>query len=68
MQKTSDRAVAKAVNDLFQRISAANLTLTKVAELSGVTRVTLSNWKNHRNRPTLETYLVVLAALDEAMA
>lgn len=58
----------KALNELFARAESSGLTLSKLAILSGITRVTLSNWRNRRALPTLESYLKVSAALDKAMA
>jgi transcriptional regulator with XRE-family HTH domain len=57
----------EAVQDLFADISKVGITLAKLADRAGVTRVTLNNWRSKRTLPTLEKYLEVRRALDEQM-
>ena len=57
----------QAVSELFTDTTRAGLSLAKLAGMSGVTRVTLNNWRSGRTLPTLEKYLVVRQALDAKM-
>jgi transcriptional regulator with XRE-family HTH domain len=39
-----------------------------LAEASGISRVTLSNWRNGRHAPTLEAFLTVEDTLSQMIA
>lgn len=60
----SERAVSK----LYGKAAEHKITMTKLAEVAGVTRVTLANWRAGRTVPRLEEFLSVEAALDELVA
>lgn len=55
--------VKKAVTELLDEATKAGLNLSQLARKSGVTRVTLSNWRNARSAPTLEKFLTVQQAV-----
>jgi transcriptional regulator with XRE-family HTH domain len=59
--------IKDAVDSLFVDTETLGLSLANVARMSGVTRVTLNNWRSGRTLPTLEKYLVVRQALDAKM-
>tara|TARA_R110002020_G_scaffold62613_1_gene167323 strand:+ start:2981 stop:3190 length:210 start_codon:yes stop_codon:yes gene_type:complete len=61
-------AVQEAVQHLFERADGAGITTLKLASLSGISRVSLSYWRNGHVTPNLGGYLRVMAALDKAMA
>jgi transcriptional regulator with XRE-family HTH domain len=55
----------KAVSRLYGRAAEYKISAKALAEASGISRVTLSNWRNDRSAPMLEAFLVVERALDE---
>lgn len=60
----SERAVSK----LYGKAAEYKISMTALAKAAGVTRVTLSNWRNGRTIPTLEGFLSAEAALDDLVA
>ena len=55
----------KAVSRLYGRAAEYKISAKALAEASGISRVTLSNWRNDRSAPMLESFLVVERALNE---
>lgn len=55
----------EAIAKLWGRAAQYKITASRLAEASGLSRVTLSNWRNDRNRPTLEAFLQVESALEQ---
>lgn len=68
MQETKLTRSEKAVGKLYGLAAEHKITMTKLAAASGVTRVTLANWRAGRTVPRLEEFLSVTAALDELVA
>lgn len=58
----------QAVMRIYGRAAEHKITAGKLATAAGLSRVTLSNWKNERSTPLLEAYLTVEKALDELIA
>lgn len=56
--------VQSAIAEIYALSAAHKITATDLANQSGISRVTLSNWRNGRNKPTLEAYLQVKQTLD----
>jgi len=54
----------KALDRMFARARRSDVNLSALSRESGLTRVTLSNWRNGRGKPTLEAYLDVMEALS----
>lgn len=55
----------QAVEQLFDDLADAGVSMKKMAVMSGVTRATLSNWRNGHSVPSLEKYLQVQATINE---
>jgi len=55
----------QAVEQLFDDLADAGVSMKKMAVMSGVTRATLSNWRNGHSVPSLEKYLQVKATINE---
>ena len=60
--------VQAAMAKFFARMLAAGVNLSQLSRASGITRVTLSNWKHAKSEPTLEKYLEADDALKELEA
>jgi len=45
-----------------------NIKAYEIANEAGITRVTLSNWKNKRSEPMLGAYLAAFHALERIIA
>lgn len=58
----------KAVGKLCGKAAQYRIKMTDLADASGVTRVTLSNWRSGRTIPMLEQFLAVEEALDQLVA
>ena len=58
----------KAVAKIYGRAAEHKITATALAEASGISRVTLSNWRHGRSSPTMEAFLTVERTLDEMIA
>lgn len=58
----------QAVGRIYGRAAEHRITMTKLAEAAGVTRVTLANWRSGRTSPRLEEFLAVEAALNDLVA
>ncbi len=58
----------KAVGKLCGRAAEHRIKMTELADISGVTRVTLSNWRAGRTVPMLEQFLAVEEALETIIA
>ena len=58
----------KAVGKLCGRAAEYRIKMTELSDVSGVTRVTLSNWRAGRTIPMLEQFLAVEEALDRLVA
>lgn len=58
----------EAVMRIYGRAAQHKITAGKLATAAGLSRVTLSNWKNERSTPKLEAYLQVEKALEELIA
>lgn len=58
----------RAIGKLYGKAAEHRITMTAIAEMAGVTRVTLSNWRAGRSSPLLEAYLAVEEALDKLVA
>ncbi len=58
----------KAVGKLCGKAAEYRIKMTDLADASGVTRVTLSNWRAGRTIPMLEQFLAVGEALDRLVA
>lgn len=58
----------KAVSRIYGRAAEYKITAKALAEHSGISRVTLSNWRNDRSAPLLEAFLTVELALEEMIA
>ena len=58
----------QAVMRIYGRAAEHNITAGKLAKATGLSRVTLSNWKRNRSTPMLEAYLAVEKALDELIS
>lgn len=58
----------KAVGKLCGKAAEYRIKMTDLADVSGVTRVTLSNWRAGRTIPMLEQFLAVEEALDRLVA
>lgn len=56
-----------AIDELFNDLARANISMKKMAAMSGVTRATLSNWRNGHSIPSLGKYLQVRATIREAL-
>lgn len=54
-----------AVEELFEELAHAGVSMKRMAAMSGVTRATLSNWRNGHSVPSLEKYLQVKATINE---
>lgn len=55
----------KAVEQLFAALQSSGISMKRMAGMSGVTRATLSNWRNGHSVPSLEKYLQVMATIHE---
>lgn len=58
----------KAVGKLCGKAAEYRIKMTDLADASGVTRVTLSNWRAGRTVPLLEQFLAVEEALEHLVA
>jgi len=58
----------KVVARIYGRAAEHKISATALAEASGISRVTLSNWRHGRSSPTLEAFLTVERTLDEMIA
>lgn len=58
----------QAVGRLYGRAAEYKIPIGRVADLAGVTRVTLSNWRSGRSVPSLDKFLACEAVLDELVA
>lgn len=58
----------KAVARIYGRAAEYKISAKSLAAASGISRVTLSNWRNDRSAPMLEAFLTVERALDEMIA
>lgn len=54
----------EALRQLFNDIDATGVTMVYLAEQSGITRMTLNNWRAGRTTPTLEKFLSVKEVID----
>jgi len=59
---------AQAIENLYALAKSHNIRAYQIATEAGLTRVTLSNWKSHRNEPTLNAFLAAQHALDRLVA
>jgi transcriptional regulator with XRE-family HTH domain len=57
--------VKEAVGSLYAKMGEYNIPATKLADASGVTRITLSNWRHGKAVPSLDKYLQVADALNQ---
>lgn len=57
--------VQAAMARFFARMEAAGVNLSQLSRVSGITRVTLSNWKNGHSEPSLEKFIEAEEALEE---
>lgn len=55
----------QAIEELFEELADVGVSMKRMATISGVTRATLSNWRNGHSVPSLEKYLQVKAAINE---
>ena len=55
----------QAIEELFEELAGVGVSMKRMATISGVTRATLSNWRNGHSVPSLEKYLQVKAAINE---
>jgi transcriptional regulator with XRE-family HTH domain len=58
----------QAIMRIYARAAQHNITAIELANASGLSRVTLSNWKCQRATPMLEAYLAVESALEDLIA
>jgi transcriptional regulator with XRE-family HTH domain len=58
----------KAVARIYGRAAEHKISAKALAEASGISRVTLSNWRNDRSAPMLEAFLTVEKALEDMIA
>lgn len=54
----------RAIGRICGKAAEHRITMTKLAEAAGITRVTLSNWRSGRTVPLLEAYLATEEALE----
>jgi len=59
---------AQAVSDLYALAKQHKIRAYQIANEAGITRVTLSNWKNKRSEPMLGAYLAAFHALERIIA
>ena len=57
--------VQQAIAQLYAKMGEYNIPATKLADASGVTRITLSNWRHGKAVPSLDKYLQVADALNQ---
>lgn len=57
-----------AVSKIYGRAAEHKITATALAEASGISRVTLSNWRHGRSSPTMEAFLTVEQTLEQMIA
>ena len=55
---------AHAIAELYAVAKHHNIRAYEIANEAGITRVTLSNWKNKRSEPMLGAYLAAFHALE----
>jgi len=55
---------AHAIAELYAVARHHNIKAYEIANEAGITRVTLSNWKNKRSEPMLGAYLAAFHALE----
>lgn len=60
--------VNKAISRIYGRAAEHKISAKALAEASGISRVTLSNWRNGRHAPTLEAFLAVEDTLAQMIA
>lgn len=58
----------KAIARIYGRAAEHKITAKALAERAGISRVTLSNWRNDRSAPLLEAFLTVEQSLEEMIA
>ena len=56
--------VERAIAEFFNLAKAHKIRACKIANEAGITRVTLSNWKNGRTEPQLGAWLEANDALE----
>lgn len=54
----------QALRQLFADIDATETTMVGLAKESGITRMTLNNWRTGRTVPSLEKFLSVRQVID----
>jgi transcriptional regulator with XRE-family HTH domain len=60
--------VNNAIARIYGRAAEHKISAKALAEASGISRVTLSNWRNGRHAPTLEAFLTVEDTLSQMIA
>lgn len=60
--------VNKAIARIYGKAAEHKISAKALAEASGISRVTLSNWRNGRHAPTLEAFLAVEETLSQMIA
>lgn len=60
--------VEKAIGRIYAQMGEYNISALSLAKASGVTRVTLSNWRHGKSTPSLDKFLTVQFALDSLVA
>lgn len=60
--------VEKAIGRIYAQMGEYNISGLALAKASGVTRVTLSNWRHGKSTPSLDKFLAVQFALDAMIA
>jgi transcriptional regulator with XRE-family HTH domain len=56
--------VEQTIADFFKLAKTHKIRACKIANEAGITRVTLSNWKNERTEPQLGVWLAANDALN----
>jgi transcriptional regulator with XRE-family HTH domain len=59
---------AHAIAELYAVAKHHKIKAYEIANEAGITRVTLSNWKNKRSEPMLGAYLAAFHALERIIA
>lgn len=60
---TQSPKVREALAELFTRARIADVNLSQLSRESGLSRVTLSNWRHGKASPALDAYLDVIDAM-----
>ncbi|MBQ9790995.1 MAG: helix-turn-helix transcriptional regulator [Clostridia bacterium] len=54
------------IKRLFEEIKSSNLTYTEIAHRSGISVVMLSQYKNNKKLPSLETFTKICIAIGSS--